>query len=372
MKELRVNIPGYEYNIHIGQGISTVTLPETVTRTKTDMVVVVTNETINRIYPGLVAEMLRETGITVKTCVLPDGEIYKNIDTLNQIYNFLFEHHANRRTLLIAFGGGVIGDMTGFAAATFMRGIPFMQVPTTLLADVDSSVGGKTAVNHPLGKNAIGAFKQPIYVCIDLNFLKTLPERELKAGYFELIKHGFIHDAALFDFLQNYRFENLDMNFFEEAIFRSCQVKARVVEQDEKETGLRATLNFGHTLGHLLETHTGYTQYLHGEAVGVGMLFAAFVSHQWNFLDTKDFQRVSQTLEAIVEPMVLPALDFNQFQELMLHDKKADQKSVHFILLKNVGTCFINKHTSVESLWEVFQTFLIRFPKLIRLETQGG
>ena len=280
----------------------------------------------------------------------------------------MIEVSANRQTLLIAFGGGVIGDMAGFAAATFVRGIPYIQVPTTLLANVDSSVGGKTAVNHPLGKNSIGSFKQPEYVCIELSFLKTLPSRELKAGYIELLKHGFIHDEELLDFVRSNSLEPLDFDFLEEAILRSCNIKGRIVEKDETETGIRATLNFGHTLGHLIETHAGFGKYLHGEAVGVGMFFASFVSWRCNEMMENEWMRINNLLSQILIPIQLPALDQNLFRDLILHDKKSQKNSVNFIMLKKLGKSFIKKETPVEMLWNEFKEFTKKFPEIIKIE----
>ncbi|MGK5095244.1 3-dehydroquinate synthase [Deltaproteobacteria bacterium TL4] len=366
MKELQVNIPGYEYQLHIGQHILEPLLPEFLRRVKARHVVVVTNQTIHNLYPFLISQSLQATEIQVDTCILPDGEQYKTLETLALIYDFLLSKHANRNTVLIAFGGGVIGDMAGFAAATFMRGIRVVQVPTTLLAFVDSSIGGKTAVNHPLGKNTIGAFKQPSYVCTDLVFLKTLPFRELQAGYMELLKHGLIHDVELLDRIQTHSLEPLDLTFLEEAVYRSCQVKARVVELDEKESNLRATLNFGHTLGHLLETHTGYTQYLHGEAVGVGMFFAAFVSRQLDFLAQGDFEKVRSCLQPYLVSQPLPALNQERFQSLILHDKKAQDQTVNFILLKQRGECFIYPNMSPTRLWTLFGEFQKAYPRVFK------
>ena len=218
MKTIQVKLPGRSYDIDIGFNILQKRLTNVVLKQNTDLVVVVTNETLQNLYPDHVSSILEDSGVRVATCVLPDGEQYKNLETLSQIFDFLMEVSANRKTLLIAFGGGVIGDMAGFADATFVRGIPYIQIPTTLLAYVDSSVGGKTAVNHPLGKNTIGAFKQPEYVCIELSFLKTLSSRELNAGYIELLKHGIMHDERLFNFVQSQSLEPLDFEFLEEGV----------------------------------------------------------------------------------------------------------------------------------------------------------
>ena len=368
MKTLQVKLPGRSYNIDIGLNILKTQLTNFVLKKNTDLVVVVTNETLNNLYPDHVSSILQNSRIRVASCVLPDGEQYKNLDTLSQIFDFLMEVSANRQTLLIAFGGGVIGDMAGFAAATFVRGIPYIQVPTTLLANVDSSVGGKTAVNHPLGKNSIGSFKQPEYVCIELSFLKTLPSRELKAGYIELLKHGFIHDEELLDFVRSNSLEPLDFDFLEEAILRSCNIKGRIVEKDETETGIRATLNFGHTLGHLIETHAGFGKYLHGEAVGVGMFFASFVSWRCNEMMEDEWIRIGNFLSQILTPIKLPALDQNLFRELILHDKKSQKNSVNFIMLKKLGKSFIRKETPVEMLWNEFKEFTKKFPEFIEIE----
>ncbi len=368
MKTLQVRLPGQSYDIDIGLNILQKQLPNVVLKKNTDLVVIVTNETLQNLYPDYLNSILENSEIRVALLVLPDGELYKNLDTLSQIFDFLVNVSANRETLLIAFGGGVIGDMAGFAAATFVRGIPYIQIPTTLLAHVDSSVGGKTAVNHPLGKNTIGAFKQPEYVCIELSFLKTLPSRELKAGYIELLKHGIIHDEKLFDFVRSYSLEPLDFEFLEEAILRSCTIKGRVVEKDETETGIRATLNFGHTLGHLIETHAGYGKYLHGEAVGVGMFFAAFISWRCNELAENDWIRIKSYLCQILTPIKLPPLNQSLFREMILHDKKSQKQAVNFIMLRKLGESFIKKGIPVDMLWNDFKTFTEKFPEFIKID----
>ena len=368
MKTLKVNLPGREYQIDIGQNILDIQLPKAVKRNSTAHVVVVTNTTLQELYPNFVFNLLADSGVKVSTCVLPDGEKYKNLDTLSMVFDFLMDVCANRKSLLIAFGGGVIGDMAGFAASTFVRGIPFIQVPTTLLSDVDSSVGGKTAVNHPSGKNTIGTFKQPEYVCIELSFLKTLPSRELKAGHMELLKHGLIQDAVFFNYTQQHSLEPLDFDYLEEAIFRSCKIKAKVVEKDETEKGLRANLNFGHTLGHLIETHAGYGKYLHGEAVGAGMLFATFVSWRRNEITLNEWDLISSALTKYLMPLKLLKMDFDTFRNLILHDKKAQKQAVNFILLNKLGKSFIFPEMSVEILWEEFNLFVQEYPGIIRLE----
>lgn len=373
MKTLTVNLPGAAYPIHIGEGACGSHLPEMVGQLAKELVVVVTNGTLDGLYPKHIDRILAGLSTRVETCLVPDGERYKTLETLSAIFDRLMELEANRGTVLVAFGGGVVGDMAGFAAATFMRGLPVIQVPTTLLAQVDSSVGGKTAVNHPKGKNAIGAFKQPAGVAIDLGFLETLPPRERTAGLFELIKHGIVRDQELLKFMEEGRgrvgrdFSASDRFFWEEAIYRSCQVKAGVVEQDERETELRAILNFGHSLAHLIETHTGYEAYLHGEAVGVGMLFAAFVSREWGFLAAEDFARVRSLLEPLAQPICLPPLSRDGFAELLMHDKKASRGSLKFILLEGLGGAFIREGTTPEELWPAFQGFLEEMPAVLRV-----
>ena len=368
MKQLHVKIPGNEYRIDIGFGIFAQQLIEELSSFPVTNIVVVTNPIIQKLYSTQLNSCIQKVGLPMQICVIPDGEEHKTMKTLQTIYDFLLEHRANRQSLLLAFGGGVIGDITGFAAATFMRGVPFIQVPTTLLSFVDSSVGGKTAVNHPLGKNTIGAFKQPKYVCMELGFLATLPIRERKAGYFELVKHGIIHNADLFEFVQNRPLEPLDYEFLEEAVFRSCQVKSWVVEQDEKELGLRATLNFGHTLGHLIETHTGYGTYLHGEAVGLGMLFAAFVSHREKQLEASAFQAISALLIPLLTPVILPLLEESYFHELILHDKKSQNQAINFIMLTDIGSCFVKEEYPIQGLWQHFQQFLQEYPQYCQIQ----
>lgn len=356
---LKVLLSHTSYDIHIGSGILDQALPEFLKKQSYQHIVVVTNTILQQLYPHHLERILKANGFRVSTCVLPDGESYKNLETLNLIYDFLLEEHANRRTLLIAFGGGVIGDMTGFAAATFMRGIPYLQVPTTLLAQVDSSVGGKTAVNHRLAKNSIGSFKQPVAVYMDLVFLKTLPQRELRAGFFELIKYGIIHDFNLFQWLTKNQqgWNSLDFEFLEKAIHWSCRIKASIVEVDEHETGVRALLNFGHTLGHLLEAHTHYHTYLHGEAVGIGMLFASFFSHTLGFLSTSDYEIIRGFLIPLLPAEPLPSIDAETFQRLLLHDKKSEDQTVQYILIRSIGEAFIQKKVSPQEVWNVFLKF---------------
>ena len=374
MKTLDVTLPGGRYPILIGAGLLDEALPRLVGPVARELALVVTSETLQRLYPGRIERALRGLPLRVETIVLPDGEQHKTLATLERVYDRLMALEANRKTVLIAFGGGVIGDLTGFAAATFMRGVPFFQVPTTLLAQVDSSVGGKTAVNHRLGKNAIGAFRQPHAVVMELELLATLPERELRAGLFELIKHGIIRDAELFAFLEGNqeRFSGRDWGFWEEAVLRSCRVKAAVVEADERESDLRAILNFGHSLGHLIETHTGYTRYLHGEAVGVGMLFAAYASCHWGDLPEADYRRIRALLEPLLTPVRMPPLEARQFGALLMHDKKAADGMLRFIALRALGAAVIRERTAPAELWPVFGAFMEDVPGAIRFDESAA
>jgi 3-dehydroquinate synthase len=306
-------------------------------------VAIVTNTTVGPLYLDTLVRTFSAAGKRVTTIVLPDGEEHKNWMSLMQVFDVLLAEKCDRKTTLVALGGGVIGDLTGFAAATYMRGIPFIQVPTTLLAQVDSSVGGKTGINHPLGKNMIGAFYQPKAVIADTATLTTLPSRELSAGLAEVIKHGAIIDPGFFDWIE----ENIgklvarDGAALAYAIQRSCEIKADVVRQDEREGGLRAILNFGHTFGHAIEAGLGYGEWLHGEAVGCGMVMAADLSHRLGFIDAAANSRIRALVQAAGLPVVAPDLGIERWLELMEVDKKNEGGQIKFILLKPLGTSVI-------------------------------
>lgn len=306
-------------------------------------ITIVTNETVEPLYGQALRTALAPLGKQVSTVVLPDGEVFKNWETLNSIFDALLGAHADRKTTLIALGGGVIGDMTGFAAACYMRGVPFIQVPTTLLSQVDSSVGGKTGINHPLGKNMIGAFYQPQAVIADIGSLRTLPERELAAGLAEIIKTAAIADGTFFEWLeQNIEALNRrDPAALVHAVQRSCEVKASVVAADEREGGLRAILNFGHTFGHAIEAGLGYGEWLHGEAVGCGMVMAADLSVRLGHLDEAVRQRLVSVIRAAKLPTRAPALGDSRYIELMKVDKKTEAGTIKFILLKKLGETLI-------------------------------
>jgi 3-dehydroquinate synthase len=301
---------------------------------------IVTNTTVAPLYLERVAEALKRAGKQIVTIVLPDGEEEKNWSSLMRVFDVLLAEKCDRKTTLVALGGGVIGDLTGFAAATYMRGVPFIQLPTTLLAQVDSSVGGKTGINHPLGKNMIGAFYQPQAVIADTSTLASLPSRELSAGLAEVIKHGAIIDAPFFDWIEANiaALVGRDAAALAYAIQRSCEIKADVVRQDEREGGLRAILNFGHTFGHAIEAGLGYGEWLHGEAVGCGMVMAADLSRRLGFIDEKTRMRIAALVRAAGLPVTAPDLGEARWLELMQVDKKNEGGQIKFILLKPLGT----------------------------------
>lgn len=317
-----------------------------------NQVCIVSNSTIAPLYLQALVDLL-STQFSVETLILPDGEKYKTIDHMTRIYDHLLSHGHNRSTTLIALGGGVVGDITGFAAATYQRGINFIQVPTTLLSQVDSSVGGKTGVNHPLGKNMIGAFYQPQAVIIDTDVLKTLPPREVAAGMAEVIKYGLIADLPFYEWLETNIADlmALDSKLIGEAIARSCQCKADVVGQDETEKGIRAILNLGHTFGHAIETALGYGQWLHGEAVAAGMVAALDLSARLGCIEAKETDRLCKLLAAAKLPTRLPdSMTADDFLENMMRDKKVLNGELRLILLESVGKASIVDKVSSEHI----------------------
>jgi 3-dehydroquinate synthase len=319
---------------------------------KGKQVCIVTNETIAPLYLDSLKGLL-SPHYQLDVVVLPDGEQFKTLDTLSQIYDCLLESKHNRTTTLIALGGGVVGDMTGFAAASYQRGVNFIQVPTTLLSQVDSSVGGKTGVNHPLGKNMIGAFHQPESVIIDTNVLKTLPDRELAAGIAEIVKYGLIIDADFYQWLEKYmdQLVSLEPAVVVDAIARSCEIKADVVSQDEKESGIRAILNLGHTFGHAIEAAQGYGNWLHGEAVAAGMVVALELSSQLGWLPSNEVDRLKVLLSKVKLPTQLPEnMSADQFIELMSVDKKVVDGRLRLVLLKSIGESVVTEEAPKETI----------------------
>ncbi|QJQ05912.1 3-dehydroquinate synthase [Undibacterium piscinae] len=342
VQTLRVELGDRSYPIAIGESLlcSGDILRQYI---KGQKIAIVTNTVVAPLYLAGVEQALRTIGKQVISIVLPDGEEHKNLANLMLIFDALLEAKCDRKITLLALGGGVIGDMTGFAAASYMRGVPFVQIPTTLLSQVDSSVGGKTGINHPLGKNMIGAFYQPQAVIADTATLNTLPDRELSAGLAEVIKHGAIIDAPFFEWIEAHiaKLRAKDPEALAYAISRSCEIKADVVRQDEREGGLRAILNFGHTFGHAIESGLGYGKWLHGEAVGCGMVMAADLSFRMGYIDYVSKVRIQKLVEAAGLPVVAPDLGEDRWLELMEVDKKNEDGKIKFILLKPLGAPII-------------------------------
>lgn len=326
------------YAIHIGHGILQ-QVDLIVSCLPQKRVAIVSNTTIAPLYLDNLRAALEKQGVISVSIILPDGEAHKNWETLNLIFDALLKNHCERNTAILALGGGVIGDLTGFAAATYLRGVPFIQIPTTLLAQVDSSVGGKTGINHPLGKNMIGAFYQPRMVLADSATLNTLPDRELRAGLAEIIKYGLIRDPAFFDWLERnmHRLLARDPVTLNEAIQRSCENKAEIVAADEKEEGVRALLNLGHTFGHAIENGMGYGVWLHGEAVAAGIVLAADLSRRMKLISEADVSRIRKIFLQAGLPVVAPRMPPEKYLQLMMLDKKVDAGRARFIVLNRIG-----------------------------------
>lgn len=359
MQKLDVSLAERSYPIYIDRDL----LGQDLIRrhVRGNQVMVVTNETIAPLYLDAVTRGLAD--LQCDTLILPDGEQHKTLATLERIFDALMAHRHSRTTTLVALGGGVIGDMVGFAAACYLRGVDFIQVPTTLLAQVDSSVGGKTAVNHPRGKNMIGAFHQPRAVVIDTAVLDTLPEREFAAGMAEVIKYGLIRDPAFFQWLLDNQaaLAARDPAPVAEAILRSCRSKAEVVAADETEQGNRALLNLGHTFGHAMETFTGYRDWLHGEAVSAGMVMAARMSLELGWLKQADLDRVSDSLAAWKLPVTAPqGMARADFSELMALDKKVQNGRLRLVLLNQIGDALVTGEYDPNALTRTLEAFCER------------
>ena len=338
MKTLEVDLGNRSYPIYIGANLIDQPVLFSACE-KATSIYIVTNTTVAPLYAERLTKTLASFGKPVRTIALPDGESYKDWKNLPLIFDDLLKFGADRQTMLVALGGGVIGDMTGFAAASFMRGVRFIQVPTTLLAQVDSSVGGKTGINHPLGKNMIGAFHQPVAVVADLNTLKTLPARELSAGLAEVIKHGAIADAAFLDWIEANTAALLacDTEAMAHAVLRSCEIKSAVVSADEREGGIRATLNFGHTFGHAIEAGMGYGEWLHGEAVACGMVMGADLSCRLKHISKADLDRLRKVIQSMNLPTEAPKFGAPRYMELMQVDKKTEGGQIRYVVLEKIG-----------------------------------
>ncbi len=353
MQTVTVDLGTRSYSIYIGAEL--LDKPDLVSPFLQDgRSLIITNETLAPLY----LEKVRQLAGHCDALVLPDGERYKTLETVSRIYEKLLADKYDRSSTLIALGGGVIGDITGFAAATFLRGVDFIQIPTTLLAQVDSSVGGKTGVNHPLGKNMIGAFHQPRCVLADTAVLQSLPERELKAGLAEVIKYALINRAGFLDWLEQHRSQILDRDpgLLAEAVDVSCREKAEIVGRDEREGGIRAWLNLGHTFGHAIETAAGYGVWLHGEAVATGMVMAADLSRRLGWLTAEDALRIKKILADYGLPVEPPAdIVEQQYLDIMLSDKKARAGRIHFVLLRDIGKAELTSEVEPALLRQTLQ-----------------
>ena len=340
MKKLNIDLADRSYDILIGRDLLAKTGRLIAERFNTSRIAVVTHPSIRQLFSEQIASELTTVGQAPEFIEVPEGESSKSLQQAEAIYDRLLEMNCDRKSALVALGGGVVGDLTGFIAATYQRGIPFVQIPTTLLSQVDSSVGGKTAVNHPRGKNMIGSFYQPKLVVIDFNTLHTLPQNEFRAGLAEVVKYGIIADARLFAFLEENAEAILsqDSHCLEHIIETSCAIKAGVVEKDEHESRHRMILNFGHTFGHAIETLTGYTGYLHGEAVAIGMVQAAWLSTETGRCSEDVPHRITGLLKKLGLPFQSPDLKSQDIIESMYHDKKTEHNQLRFILVKDIGS----------------------------------
>jgi 3-dehydroquinate synthase len=356
MQTLTVGLGERSYPIHIGSGLLSRAelLQHALPRKRA---AIVTNTTVAPLYLEKLRQTLQSIDVISLPVILPDGEEYKNSATLNSIYDALLANRCERSTPLIALGGGVIGDLTGYAAATYLRGVPFIQIPTTLLAQVDSSVGGKTGINHPLGKNMIGAFYQPQVVLADTATLNTLPGNELAAGIAEIIKYGLIRDLPFFEWLEQNIGKLLarDTEALQYAIARSCRNKAEVVAADERESGERALLNLGHTFGHAIESGMGYGNWLHGEGVAAGTIMAADLSQRLGWIGAPDVVRIRSLFERAGLPIVAPDLGAERYLEFMGLDKKVEGGKIRFVLLKEIGRAVVTGDVPEELLRQTLQ-----------------
>ena len=339
MRKVRVELEQRSYDIFIGHNSLTGLAEHMKTLPVGRKGAIITNPALNRLYGESLSRSLSGAGYRITTIELPAGERYKTLKSVSRIYDALIAEKFERGSFIIALGGGVIGDIAGFAAATYLRGIPYIQVPTSLLAQVDSSVGGKTGVDHPLGKNLIGAFYQPLLVWIDVGVLKTLPRRELIAGMAEVIKYGVIADEQFFKFIEGHYKDilSLDKDTLTHTVARSCEIKAMIVSADEREKGLRAILNFGHTIGHAVETITGYRKYRHGEAVAMGMVFAAKLAFNMGLCEDKAATYIERLCRRTGLKTKLPEVDLSVLTDILSRDKKVADGKVRFVLPVRIG-----------------------------------
>ncbi|MGR3177854.1 MAG: 3-dehydroquinate synthase [Candidatus Anammoxibacter sp.] len=357
MKDIVVKLGTNSYNIKIGQRIIKqidALLPDNIESKKA---VIITDENVAKLYLDLLANRFAKSGFDIKQVSIVPGEDQKNSSTIEKLYEAFFDHRMDRKSFVIALGGGVVGDLSGFAASTFMRGIPYVQVPTTLLAQVDSSVGGKTGINHPRGKNMVGCFYQPKGVFIDTDTLSTLPKEELIAGLVEVVKYGMIRSKPLFEYLENSLSDILQLkeDALEHIIFNSCRIKAEVVEEDEKENGIRVILNYGHTIGHAIEALTGYRQYRHGEAVGIGMVYAGKIAKEMGLVDDSTLDRQTSLLEQMGLSSTVTDLDTTQIVEKLYQDKKTIGGRLRFVLPVQIGEVVVSDNVPEDIIYKVLK-----------------
>ena len=360
MRIVPVDLGEKSYNIYIGYDIAQTIIDFISQKQYSKQALIITDSNIADLYADKFKKILAKAGLNAHIAIIPAGEKSKSLKVAESLYTTAIKHNLDRKSPIFALGGGVVGDIAGFVAATFMRGVPFIQVPTSLLAQVDSSVGGKVAVNHALGKNLIGAFYQPQAVFMDLNMMKTLPKREIATGLGEVIKYGFIYDIDFYNYLTTHQEEvlNLDKEALVHIIARSCEIKAQVVSQDETETGLRAILNFGHTLGHAIEKETNYQVYNHGEAVAIGMIGAAKLSVKMGLITQDIVTNMSKLLLNMNLPIIAIKCDAEKIYQDIFHDKKTINGKVSWVLLEDIGKVCINKNVPETFVKEVIQEII--------------
>lgn len=361
-QKVEVNLGVNSYTIYIGNknhnSSDTFGLPELgqllIEKGLTHKSAVITNPTVNQYYGEIVKDSIQQKGIEAKIIEIPDGEKYKSYESAYELYGKMIDYKMDRTSTVISLGGGVIGDLSGFVAATYMRGISFVQIPTTLLAQVDASVGGKVAINHPKGKNLIGAFYQPKFVLIDLSALDSLPIRDIRSGMAELIKHGMIMDRPLFEKIKSeiHKVLDLDKSLMIELVAQSCRDKGKIVEEDEKEAGIRAILNYGHTFAHAIEALTDYKEYRHGEAVSIGMACAGKLAVDIGLLDEKEHRRQVELLDVIGLPTEFPEIASEEVLKTMYLDKKVRNGKLRFVLQKSIGEVIITDEVSDKQVIE--------------------
>ena len=351
MENIRVELGQDSYDIHIGYGLWREMSSFIMGRGYSRKTMIVTDEHVGTLYGNEVCQVLKRVGLKPQLITIPAGEKSKSLDTASEIYTELIDEGLDRKSPIFALGGGVVGDLVGFVAATYLRGVPLIQMPTSLLAQVDSSVGGKVAVNHPMGKNLIGAFYQPEAVFMDMEFLSSLPTREISTGLGEVVKYGVIYDADFFDFLEEKgdAVRRLEPSATLHMIKRSCEIKAAVVSKDEKETGLRRILNFGHTVAHAIEQITGYSRYNHGEAVAIGMVAASLISADLGFISEEQVERLKKLLTALNLPQKAEGADLDDVCEAIFRDKKTINGKVNWVLMEDIGKVTVTNKVPAET-----------------------